>query len=67
MDDDVREEQAQNPPFTGCWTATSTYDVYMVDTPKEDDGDGEKDPVEDKPAEAPPNHRRQLRRSKSHR
>ena len=37
MDDDAGEEQSQNPPLTGRWTATSTYDVYMVDTPKEDD------------------------------
>ena len=39
MDDDVREEEAQNPPFTGRYTATSSYDVYMVDTPKEAKGD----------------------------
>ena len=37
----------------------------MVDTPKEDDNNGRKDPVEDKPAEAPPKRRRQRRRSKS--
>ena len=64
MDDDAGDEQGQNPPFTGRWTATSTYDVYMVDTPKEDDDD-QKDPVEDQPAEAPPKRRRQWRRSKS--
>ena len=34
MDDDAGEEKAQNPPFTGRWMATSSYDVYMVDTPK---------------------------------
>ena len=34
MDNDAGEEQSQNPPLTGRWTATSTYDVYMVDTPK---------------------------------
>ena len=28
MDDDAREEQAQNPPFTGRWTATSSYDIW---------------------------------------
>ena len=39
----------------------------MVDTPKEDDGDGRTDPVDDKPAEAPPKRRRQRRRSKSRR
>ena len=54
MDDEIGDAQGQDPPFTGCWTATSTYDVYMVDTPKEDDDEGRKDPVEDKPAEAPP-------------
>ena len=31
MDNDADEEQAQNPPFTGRWTTTSSYDVYMVD------------------------------------
>ena len=51
MDDDAGEEQAQNPPFTGCWTATFPYDVYMVDTPKEGEDDNEKKPVEDKPTE----------------
>ena len=35
MDDDAGEEEAQNPPFTGRWTATSSYDVYMVDAPKD--------------------------------
>ena len=32
MDDDADKEQGQDPPFTGHWTATSSYDVYMVDT-----------------------------------
>ena len=54
MDDDAGEEQAQNPPFTGRWTATSSYDVYMVDTPKEANGDDKEDPVEDKPPEIHP-------------
>ena len=67
MDDDAGEEEAQNPPFTGRWTATSSYDVYMVDTPKENNGDNEKDPVEDKPPEIQPKRRRQRRRSKSRR
>src|SRR4051812_34803950 len=67
MDDDAGDEQSQNPPFTGRWTASSTYDVYMVDTPKENDCDGGKDPVEKKPSEAPPKRRRQWRRSKSRR
>ena len=34
MDDDADKEQGQDPPFTGRWTATSSYDVYMVGTPK---------------------------------
>ena len=34
MDDDAEKEQGQDLPFTGRWTATSSYDVYMVDTPK---------------------------------
>ena len=33
IDDDAGEEQ--EPPPTGRWTATSSYDIYMVDTPKE--------------------------------
>ena len=48
MDTDAGEEDAQNPPFTGCWTATSSYDVYMVDAPKENSGDDKEDLVEDK-------------------
>ena len=67
MDDDAEEEKAQNPPFTGRWTATSSYDVYMVDTPKEVNGEDKGDPVEDKPHEIQPKRRRQRRRSKSRR
>ena len=39
----------------------------MVDTPKENNGDNEKDPVKDKPPEIQPKCRRQRRRSKSRR
>ena len=67
MDDDAGEEKAQNPPFTGRWTATSSYDVYMVDAAKENSGDDKEDPVEDKPPKIQPKHRRQRRRSKSRR
>ena len=63
MDDDAGEEQ--EPPPTGRWTATSSYDIYMVDTPKEDNGDDKKDPVEDKPLEKQSKHQRQRCRSKS--
>ena len=45
MDVDAGEDR--EPPLTGRWTATSSYDVYMVDTPKEDNVD-KKDTTEDK-------------------
>ena len=51
MDDDADEEQNQNLPFTGRWTATSSYDVYMVDTPKTTNDDDKENPVENKPPE----------------
>ena len=35
MDDDAGG--GEEPPPTGCWKSNSSYDVYMVDTPKEDD------------------------------
>ena len=37
MDDDTGGEEEPLP--TGHWTATSSYDIYMVDTPKEGNGD----------------------------
>ena len=60
MDDDAGDEQ--EPPPTGRWTATSSYDIYMVDTPKEGDGDKT---TEDNPSKKQPKHRRQRHRSKS--
>ena len=35
MDDDAGGEE--EPPSIGRWTLTSSYDVYMVDAPKDDD------------------------------
>ena len=64
MDDDAGEEEAQYPLFTGRWTATSSYDVYMVDAPKENSGNDKEDPAEDNPSEIQSKHRRQWRRSK---
>ena len=32
MDDDAGEEQ--EPPHIGHWTTTSSFDIYMVDSPK---------------------------------
>ena len=49
MDDDAGDDQEPAP--IGHWKTTSSYDIYMVDTPKEDNGDDKKDPVEDKPPE----------------
>ena len=54
-------------PKTRCWTANSSYDVYMVDAPKENSGDDKEDPVEDKPPEIQSKHQRQRHRSKSRR
>ena len=65
MDDDAGEEEAQYPLFTGRWTATSSYDVYMVDAPKENRGDHKEDPVEDTPPEIQPKRLRQQCRSNS--
>src|SRR3954466_13059704 len=59
MDDDAGEEH--EPPPTGRWTATSSYDIYMVDTPKESDGNKL---TEDNPLEKQSKHRRHRRRSK---
>ena len=58
MDDGAGEEEAQNPPFIGRWMATSSYDVYMVDAPKENRGDDKEEPDEDEPPEIQPKHRR---------
>ena len=58
--DDAGEEQEPAP--TGHWKATSSYDIYMVDTPKEGDGDGT---TEDDPSKKQPKRQRQRRRSKS--
>ena len=52
----------EEPLPTGHWTATSSYDIYMVDTPKEGNGDGT---MEDDPSKKQPKRRRQRRRSKS--
>ena len=51
MDDGADEEQGQNLPFTGRWTATSSYDVCMVDTPKKASDNDKGDPVVNNPSE----------------
>ena len=60
MDADAGDEEEPAP--IGPWKATSSYDIYMVDTPKEEDGDGT---VEDNTSKKHPKHRRQWCRSKS--
>ena len=59
IDDDAGEEQ--EPPPTGRWTATSSYDIYMVDTPKENNGD---EATEDNPSGRKSKHGRHRRCSK---
>ena len=60
MDDDVGGEEEPLP--TGHWTATSSYDIYMVDTPKEGNGDKT---AEDDSFKKQPKRQRQRCRSKS--
>src|SRR3954467_625035 len=60
MDDEGGDEQEPAP--VARWTATSSYDIYMVDAPKDGDGDGT---AEDGTSKKPPKRRRQRRRSKS--
>ena len=60
MDDDVGDEQEPAP--VGRWKATSSYDIYMVDTLKDGDGDGT---AGDDTSKKQPKRQRQRRRSKS--
>ena len=53
MDNDAGDEQEPLP--TRHWTLTSSYDVYMVDTPKEGNGAGT---AEDDPSKKQPKRRR---------
>ena len=66
MDDDANMEQGQGPPFTGRWTATSSYDVYMVDTPK-GSGEDKEEPDANKTSETQSKRRRPKRPSKPRR
>src|SRR3954467_14263659 len=60
MDDDIGDKQEPTP--IGHWKATSSYNIYMVDTPKEGNGDGT---AEDNRSKKQPKRRRQRHRSKS--
>ena len=54
MDDDVGDEHEPTP--IGHWKATSSYDIYMVDTPNEGNGD---EITEDDPSKKQPKRQRQ--------
>ena len=60
MDDDAGDDQEPAP--TGHWKATSSYDIYMVDIPKDGNVEGTE---EDDPSKKQPKRRRRRRRSKS--
>ena len=60
MDDDAGDDQEPAP--TGHWKATSSYDIYMVDIPKDGNGEGT---AEEDPSKKQPKRRRQRCRSKS--
>ena len=60
---DADEGDNEEPAPIRPWKATSSYDIYMVDTPKEGEGDGT---AEDDPSKKQPKRQRQRRRSKSH-
>ena len=59
---DADEGDNQEPAPIGNWKATSSYDIYMVDTPKA--GDGE-EKTKDDPSKKQPKRQRQRRHSKS--
>src|SRR4051812_24490916 len=59
---DYDAEDDQEPAPVGRWKATSSYDIYMVDTPKDGEGDGT---AGDDTSKKHPKRRRQRRRSKS--
>jgi hypothetical protein len=52
------EDGASTPVKNGQWTTTSTYDVYMVDTP-DDKGDRTPKKNGDKSGEAPSRRQKQ--------
>ena len=59
MDDDAGDNQEPTP--IGHWTATSSHDVYIVDTPKGSDNEEKGDGTGDRP------HEKQSKRWRKHR
>ena len=62
---DADEGDDQEPAPTGHWTTTSSHDVYMVDTPKRNDDEEQRDATRDRSLEKQ-SKRRRKRRSKPH-
>ena len=56
MDDDAGDEQESAP--IGHWTTTSSHDVYMVDTPKRNDDEEQRDAMRDRSLEKQSKRRR---------
>ena len=48
------QEKNRNHRPTGRWTATSSHDIYMVDTPKENNDEERKDAAKDSSLEKKP-------------
>ena len=63
MDDDAGGEE--EPPPTGRWMSTSSYDVYMVDTPKRSNDEDQKGATRDRSLEKQ-SKRRRKRHAKPH-
>ena len=56
MDDGAGDDQEPAP--TGHWKASSTHDVYMVDTPKGRDNEEQPDAAKDNPPKKQPKRQR---------
>ena len=59
MDDDAGDDQEPAP--IGHWKATSSYDVYMVDTPKRNDNEDQKGATRDRSLEKQSKRRRKCK------
>ena len=59
MDDDAGDDQEPAP--TGHWKVTSSYDIYMVDTPKGSDNEEQRDVAKDNSPNKQPKRRRKRR------
>ena len=55
---DADEGDDQEPAPIGHWKATSSYDIYMVDTPKRSNDEDQKGATRDRSLEKQPKRRR---------